>query len=183
MAAVSSVPPTAAEGPADGGDRSSRVGRWARGAIGLLMAGGAILCAAAAGRPPDDIPTAGDPVDVATGDVILSQTDLTLAGLLPLVVERMHRSSWRAGRWFGRSWASTFDQRLRVGSERVIGVFGDGRALIWPLAGTGAFGGVGGGAVRDFRDFCGCCAFGSGGVVKGCHRGPIGVTGHSDLLA
>ena len=87
---------------------------------------------AAAARPPADIPTAGDPVDVATGDVVLAQTDVTLPGLLPLVVERMHRSSWRAGRWFGRSWASTFDQRLQVRADRVIGAFADGRVLIWP---------------------------------------------------
>src|ERR1700761_5943599 len=91
---------------------------------------------AAAARPPADIPTAGDPVDVATGDVVLAQTDVVLPGLLPLVAERMHRSSWRAGRWFGRSWASTFDQRLQVGPERVIGVFADGRALIWPRPGA-----------------------------------------------
>jgi len=101
---------------------------------------------AAAARPPDDIPTAGDPVDVATGDVILAQTDLTLAGALPLVVERMHRSSWRAGRWFGRSWASTFDQRLRIGADRVIGVFGDGRTLIWPRPEVEAEAGVAGDA-------------------------------------
>src|SRR5450755_100847 len=46
---------------------------------------GAASDPAAAARPPDDIPTAGDPVDVATGDVILAQADLTLPGLLPLV--------------------------------------------------------------------------------------------------
>ncbi len=97
---------------------------------------GAASDPAAAARPPGDIPTAGNPVDVATGDVILAQTDVTLPGLLPLVAERMHRSSWRAGRWFGRSWASTFDQRLRIGSRRVIGVFADGRVLIWPRPGV-----------------------------------------------
>jgi RHS repeat-associated protein len=95
---------------------------------------------AAAARAPGDIPTAGDPVDVATGDVILAQTDLILPGGLPLVAERMHRSSWRAGRWFGRSWASTFDQRLRIGEQRVIGVFADGRALIWPRPAPGPAG-------------------------------------------
>jgi hypothetical protein len=92
----------------------------------------------AAARPPGDIPTAGDPVDVATGDVILAQADLTLPGLLPLVAERMHRSSWRAGRWFGRSWASTLDQRLRIENRRVIGVFADGRVLVWPRAADSA---------------------------------------------
>jgi RHS repeat-associated protein len=166
------VPNVALAVGTDGGGTAADAGRAAEGlgSEGDAAAAGADGLAgnpAAAGRPPDDIPTAGDPVDVATGDVILSQTDLTLAGLLPLVVERMHRSSWRAGRWFGRSWASTFDQRLRVGSERVIGVFGDGRALIWPLAGARASGGDGacdgagtGAAVSD-----GVGALGEAGVL------------------
>ena len=104
---------------------------------------------AAAARPPADIPTAGDPVDVATGDVVLAQTDVTLPGLLPLVVERMHRSSWRAGRWFGRSWASTFDQRLQVRADRVIGAFADGRVLIWPQSREGRAGAAGRAGVAD----------------------------------
>ena len=82
--------------------------------------------------PKDDVPTVNDPIDVVTGDVILAQTDVALPGMLPLVVERMHRSSWRAGRWFGRSWVSTFDQRLQVDGRRVIGAFADGRVLVWP---------------------------------------------------
>ena len=36
--------------------------------------------------------TAGDPVDVATGDVVLAQVDVPLPGILPLVIERSHRS-------------------------------------------------------------------------------------------
>jgi RHS repeat-associated protein len=162
-----------AVGTDGGGTAADASGAAGRAAEGLGSEGDAAAAGtdglagnpAAAGRPPDDIPTAGDPVDVATGDVILSQTDLTLAGLLPLVVERMHRSSWRAGRWFGRSWASTFDQRLRVGSERVIGVFGDGRALIWPLGGAsgGAPGGVSGGAGAGD----GAEALGEAGVLPG----------------
>jgi RHS repeat-associated protein len=127
----------------DGGGTAADAGSAAeRAALGTgedAAAAGADSLAgdpAASARPPGDIPTAGDPVDVATGDVVLSQVDLTLDGVLPLVAERMHRSSWRAGRWFGRSWASTFDQRLRIGAERIIGVFGDGRALIWPMPET-----------------------------------------------
>jgi RHS repeat-associated protein len=127
---------------ADAGDAASGAALGSEGDAAAAGADGLAGNPSAAGRPPDDIPTAGDPVDVATGDVILSQTDVTLAGLLPLVVERMHRSSWRAGRWFGRSWASTFDQRLRVGEQRIIGVFGDGRALIWPRLGVGVEDGV-----------------------------------------
>ncbi|HLX51777.1 MAG TPA: RHS repeat-associated core domain-containing protein, partial [Streptosporangiaceae bacterium] len=92
---------------------------------------GAASDAGAASRPADEIPSAGDPVDVATGDVFLAQVDVTLPGVLPLVLGRVHRSSWRAGRWFGRSWMSSFDQRLLITAGRVIGAFADGRVLTW----------------------------------------------------
>jgi len=87
---------------------------------------------AVAARSPADIPQAADPVDVATGDVLLFQDDVSLPGVLPLVIGRAYRSSWRAGRWFGPSWASSFDQRLEIGPDRVTGVFADGRVLCWP---------------------------------------------------
>ena len=69
---------------------------------------------------------------MATGDVLLFQDDASLPGVLPLVIGRAYRSSWRAGRWFGPSWASTFDQRLQIAPDRVTGVFADGRVLSWP---------------------------------------------------
>ena len=51
---------------------------------------------------------------MATGDVLLFQDDVSLPGVLPLVIGRAYRSSWRAGRWFGPSWASSLDQRLQI---------------------------------------------------------------------
>ena len=84
-----------------------------------------------AARSASDIPQAGDPVDVATGDVVLFQDDVSLPGVLPLVLSRAYRSSWRAGRWFGASWASSFDQQLQVMPDRIVGVFADGRVLTW----------------------------------------------------
>ncbi len=42
---------------------------------------------ALAARSPADIPQAADPVDVATGDVLLFQDDVSLPGVLPLVIE------------------------------------------------------------------------------------------------
>src|SRR5580658_5482510 len=84
-----------------------------------------------AARSASDIPQAGDPVDVATGDVLLFQQDVALPGVLPLVIGRAYRSSWRAGRWFGPSWASSFDQRLQIAADRIVGVFADGRILSW----------------------------------------------------
>ena len=69
---------------------------------------------------------------MATGDVLLFQDDVSLPGVLPLVIGRAYRSSWRAGRWFGPSWASSFDQRLQIAPDRIVGVFADGRVLSWP---------------------------------------------------
>jgi RHS repeat-associated protein len=89
----------------------------------------------AAGRPLASMTTGGDPVDVATGDVVLGQVDARLAGVLPLVVQRAHRSSWRAGRWFGRTWASTLDQRLEVTATGVFFAAADGTVLCYPHPG------------------------------------------------
>ena len=81
----------------------------------------------------DEACTNGDPVDVATGDVLMTETDLSLPGLLPLVIERTHRSSWRTGQWFGRGWQSSLDQRLEISAGRVRGAFADGRIVTWPV--------------------------------------------------
>jgi RHS repeat-associated protein len=86
----------------------------------------------AAAQAPGEMTLAGDPVDVATGDVVLAQTDVMLPGVLPLPVERTHRSSFRTGRWLGSGWMSTFDQRLSVRGDTVIAAFADGRVLAWP---------------------------------------------------
>jgi RHS repeat-associated protein len=82
--------------------------------------------------PETDMTTVGDPVDVATGDVVVRQTDVRLPGRLPLVVRRMHRSSYRGGRWFGRSWASTLDQRLVVAGRTVAFAAEGGVVLCYP---------------------------------------------------
>ncbi|MCR6488729.1 DUF6531 domain-containing protein [Amycolatopsis sp. OK19-0408] len=78
-----------------------------------------------------------DLVDVTSGAVVLAETDVTLPGVLPLVFERDHSSFTRNGRWFGQSWHSTLDQRLRVTADRIYGKF-DGEALKWaPPVGAG----------------------------------------------
>ncbi|HEY2059087.1 MAG TPA: RHS repeat-associated core domain-containing protein [Amycolatopsis sp.] len=78
-----------------------------------------------------------DPVDVATGEMVLDQTDLVLPLRLELALERMHVSSYRAGRWFGASWASTVDQRLEVGREGIRYFSPDGMILVFPLPAPG----------------------------------------------
>ncbi|MFD1832563.1 DUF6531 domain-containing protein [Streptomyces desertarenae] len=76
---------------------------------------------------------ATDPVDVATGEMILAQTDLDLPGILPLVLRRTHLSNYRWGHWFGRSWASTLDERLHVdGDGTAVWAREDGSLLTYP---------------------------------------------------
>ncbi|WP_078587929.1 DUF6531 domain-containing protein [Streptomyces mobaraensis] len=75
-----------------------------------------------------------DPVDVGTGELVLAQTDLSLPGVLPLILRRTHLSKYRFGHWFGRSWASTFDERLEVDTADGSALWArdDGSILIYP---------------------------------------------------
>ncbi|MFD5036973.1 putative T7SS-secreted protein [Streptomyces sp. NPDC058377] len=73
-----------------------------------------------------------DPIDVATGRMLLPQTDIVLPGSLPLVFERVFDSSHRAGRWFGSGWSSTVDQRLEVDAEGVVFSCNEGSLLAYP---------------------------------------------------
>lgn len=74
-----------------------------------------------------------DPVDMATGEVVMSATDVSLPGVLPLVLERHHRSSVRTGRLFGTTWMSTLDQRLELDSTGVRFDVADGMVLHYPV--------------------------------------------------
>ncbi|MFI5593099.1 RHS repeat-associated core domain-containing protein [Amycolatopsis sp. NPDC051758] len=75
----------------------------------------------------------GDPIDVATGAVMLVQEDVSLPGALPLVVERTHLSTYRAGRLFGPTWASTLDERLEVEPDGLHLALADGTLLRYPV--------------------------------------------------
>lgn len=78
---------------------------------------------------PDDRIGSDDPVDLVTGEMYLSQTDLALPGVLALVLKRIHVSGYRKGRWFGRSWASTLDQRIEVDEDGIHYAAPDGVVL------------------------------------------------------
>nr|WP_206279844.1 DUF6531 domain-containing protein [Streptomyces luteoverticillatus] len=127
-------------------------------------------------RAPQEKVCEKDPVDVATGRMLLPQTDVMLPGALPLVFSRHFESSYRAGIWFGPAWASSADQRLEIDSEGVIFVREDGVLLSyphpapgvetlptgsqrWPLtvdeAGTYSISDPGSGCVRRFRRYDG----------------------------
>ncbi|RNF87767.1 DUF6531 domain-containing protein [Streptomyces botrytidirepellens] len=75
---------------------------------------------------------ATDPVDMASGEMVMSQTDLSLPGVLPLILCRTHISGYRYGHCFGASWASTLDERLEVIPEGVVWAREDGSLLLYP---------------------------------------------------
>ncbi|MGC7096155.1 DUF6531 domain-containing protein [Amycolatopsis lurida] len=83
------------------------------------------------------VPGSGDPVDLATGQMFMGQVDAELLGVLPLVFERTHFSGYRVGRWFGRSWASTLDQRIEVEPDGVYFADSTGVRLRYPLPADG----------------------------------------------
>ncbi|MFH8578872.1 putative T7SS-secreted protein [Streptomyces zaomyceticus] len=88
--------------------------------------------------PPSNGKTCGqtdcknDPIDIATGRMLLPQTDITLPGSLPLVFRRVFDSSRRSGRWFGPAWSSTVDQRLEIDPEGVVFSCDEGSLLAYP---------------------------------------------------
>ncbi|CAM5472461.1 hypothetical protein GCM10010230_33330 [Streptomyces narbonensis] len=73
-----------------------------------------------------------DPIDIASGRMLLPQTDIALPGALPLVFRRTFDSSRRSGRWFGPTWSATVDQRLEVDSEGVVFSCDEGSLLAYP---------------------------------------------------
>ncbi|MHC6624503.1 putative T7SS-secreted protein [Streptomyces globosus] len=73
-----------------------------------------------------------DPVDIATGRMLLPAVDISLPGSLPLVFRRTFDSSRRSGRWFGPTWSSTVDQRLEIDSEGVVFSCDEGSLLAYP---------------------------------------------------
>lgn len=78
-----------------------------------------------------------DPIDMATGRMILPQTDIALPGSLPLAFTRTFESSYRQGRWFGPTWMSTVDQRLEIDAEGVILIGEEGNFLLYPHPAVG----------------------------------------------
>ncbi|MGW4199838.1 putative T7SS-secreted protein [Streptomyces sp. NPDC004726] len=73
-----------------------------------------------------------EPVDFATGRMLLAETDVSLPGSFPLEFRRDYESSYRAGRWFGPTWSSTIDQRLTVDSLGVVFHGEDNLLLAFP---------------------------------------------------
>ncbi|MEU7057481.1 RHS repeat-associated core domain-containing protein [Streptomyces sp. NPDC046197] len=86
-----------------------------------------------AARKADDMPCVGEPIDVATGAMLMTQTDLSLPGSPPLQFTRTHLSSHRGGVCFGPTWISTLDECLQIDGEGVVFAAADGMRLVYPV--------------------------------------------------
>ncbi|WP_229816322.1 RHS repeat-associated core domain-containing protein [Streptomyces lucensis] len=86
-----------------------------------------------AARNAERTPCVGEPIDVATGAMLMTQTDLTLPGSLPLEFTRTHLSSYRGGVCFGPTWISTLDECLQIDGEGVVLAAADGMRLVYPV--------------------------------------------------
>ncbi|MEV0211076.1 DUF6531 domain-containing protein [Streptomyces sp. NPDC050788] len=89
--------------------------------------------ARALGRQVKKLITRGDPVDLATGELVMSATDVALDGVFPLLLERHHRTRVRSGRLMGPSWTCTLDQRLLLDTDGVRLAVDDGMVLHYPI--------------------------------------------------
>ncbi|MBF6366810.1 hypothetical protein IU469_13900 [Nocardia puris] len=76
--------------------------------------------------------TDGEPVDMATGAVLLEADDVRADGALPLSLRRVHLSSLRLGRHFGPGWLSMLDERLEIDDRGLVLVCADGALLDYP---------------------------------------------------
>ncbi|MBT2492121.1 RHS domain-containing protein [Streptomyces sp. ISL-96] len=83
-------------------------------------------------QDPEKCRCEGDPVDVASGRMLLPQTDISLPGTLPLAFSRNFKSSYRNGHWFGPAWASTADEHLEIDAQGIVLLRHDGALLTYP---------------------------------------------------
>ncbi|MFD1274453.1 DUF6531 domain-containing protein [Streptomyces kaempferi] len=86
-----------------------------------------------AARNGERIPCVGEPIDVASGAMLMTATDLTLPATLPLVFQRTHLSSYRGGVCFGPTWISTLDECVQIDGEGVVFAAADGMRLVYAV--------------------------------------------------
>ena len=75
-----------------------------------------------------------EPVDMATGAMIDSATDVRIDGMLPMVVARNTDSGMDTSRVFGPGWNTTLDCRIEILPSQVLMMTPDGALLEFPPA-------------------------------------------------
>ena len=75
-----------------------------------------------------------EPVDMATGAMIDSATDIHIDGMLPMVVARNTDSDMDTSRIFGPGWNTTLDCRIEILPGQILMMTPDGALLEFPPA-------------------------------------------------
>ena len=75
-----------------------------------------------------------EPVDMATGAMIDSATDVRIGGMLPMVVARNTDSGMDTSRVFGPGWSTTLDCRIEILPDQILMMTPDGALLEFPPA-------------------------------------------------
>ena len=75
-----------------------------------------------------------EPVDMATGAMIDSATDVRISGILPMVVARNTDSGMDTSRVFGPGWNTTLDCRIEILPGQILMMTPDGALLEFPPA-------------------------------------------------
>ncbi|KYF79686.1 hypothetical protein BE18_35155 [Sorangium cellulosum] len=83
--------------------------------------------------------TVGHPVDVATGEVVDEATDISLPGVIPLVIERRYASSRCDDRdaALGPGWSHSLEQWIEEGEETIDLHDDEGRWICFDKVGAG----------------------------------------------
>ncbi len=75
-----------------------------------------------------------DPVDMATGAMVNYQIDVSIDGILPLVIDRNSNSGHELGRALGPQWVSRMDCRIEICPDEVLMLTPDGALVTFPAA-------------------------------------------------
>ena len=76
----------------------------------------------------------GEPIDMATGEMINFVTDVRIDGMLPMAVDRNNSSDLDTSMVFGPGWNTSLDTRIEVCSDKILMMSPDGAILEFPLA-------------------------------------------------
>jgi RHS repeat-associated protein len=88
------------------------------------------------GQPEEGVggtPQAADPVDIVSGQMLMTAIDLELPGVLPLILRRAYASGYQGGRLFGPGWSSTLDQRIQIDADGIHFAGDDAQILHYPI--------------------------------------------------
>ena len=75
-----------------------------------------------------------DPVDMSTGVLIDYETDVSIDGILPLIIDRNSNSGHAIGRALGPQWVSRIDCRIEICTNEILMLAPDGALLTFPPA-------------------------------------------------